>query len=103
MMKTHKLLKDRPFESLDIPAPAALKTTADHAQLTQHLISEYRLALNLYRQQHGFEARQQLLIMMVLLTSEIMPEHIRNYPKSLGDIYALVGSVLVAGADRKAG
>jgi hypothetical protein len=107
MMKTHKLLKDQPFEALDIPAPTALKTTADHAQLTQHLISEYRLALNLYRQQHGFEARQQLLIMMVLLTSEIMPaqhpEHIRNYPKSLGDIYALVGSVLVAGADRKAG
>ena len=45
--------------------------------------------------------------MMVLLTSEIMPakhpEYIRNYPKSLSDIYALVGSVLVAGADRKAG
>ena len=107
MMKTHELLKDGPFEALDIPAPAALKTTGDHAQLMQHLISEYRLALNLYRQQHGFEARQQLLIMMVQLTSEIMPaqypEYIRNYPESLSNIYALVGSVLIAGADRKAG
>ncbi len=107
MMKTHELLKDRPFEALDIPAPAKLKTTEDYAALTQHLISQYRLSLNLYRRQHGFEARQQLLTMMILLTSEIMPvqhpELIRNYPESLGDIYALVGSMLIAGADRKAG
>ena len=54
MMKTHELLKDRPFEALDIPAPAKLKTTEDYAAFTQHLISEYRLALNLYRRQHGF-------------------------------------------------
>ena len=106
-MKQFELLKDAPFEALDIPAPEKLETTEDFAALTQHLISVYRPALNLYHRQHGLEERTELLTMLVLVLTGIMPEqhpeYIRNYPGSLNEIYALAGGLLVAGADRKAG
>ena len=106
-MKRYDLLRDAPFPALDIPAPAELKTAADYAELLQHLVSVYRTALNVAYRRHGCDARRHLLTMMVLLTSEVMPlqypDYVSNYPASLDGIYALVGGMLVPGADRKAG
>lgn len=107
----HSLTKDAPFEPLKIPEPQKLETTEDYAQLMQHMVSTFRLALNIYYKQHGYEARLQLLTTMVLLLSSIIPENnpelITNYPDSMDDIYALVGSFLVmaGGSDfeKKAG
>ncbi len=104
-MKHYDLLKDGLFPVLDIPAPDRLESTEDYAQLLQHLISVYRLSLNLTYRQHGLDARTQLLTMMVLLTSGIMPvqrpEYVRDYPESLDDIYAMVGGFLAK--DERAG
>lgn len=108
-MKKYDLLKDEPFEAAEVPAPVELKSAEDYAQLTQHLVSVYRLQLNLVYRQHGYEARQQLLTMMVLLLSGIMPvqypDYIRYYPESLKEICALVGNFLVADSrlEKKAG
>ena len=107
----HSITKDEPFEALQILAPQKLETTEDYAQLMQHMVSAFRLSLNIYYKKHGYEARQQLLIMMVLLLSSIMPENnpelITGYPDSMDDIYALVGSfLLMAGGsdfEKKAG
>lgn len=46
-MKKYDLLKDEPFEAAEVPAPVELKSAEDYAQLTQHLVSVYRLQLNL--------------------------------------------------------
>ena len=106
-MKRYDILKDAPFEELEIPAPAKLETTEDYAELMQHLIAVYRPVLNTAWHSHGNDARRHLLTMMVLLTSDIMPvqypDYVRNYPRSLDSIYALVGGMLVPGAERKAG
>ena len=102
MTKRYDLLRDAPFEDLAVPAPAKLETTEDYAELTQHLVSVFRLALNLCYRQQGYAARLQLLTMLVLLTSGIMPvsfpRYVKNYPASLSDIYALAGNYLVTGS-----
>ena len=106
-MKRYDILKDAPFEELDIPAPEKLETTEDYAELMQHLIAVYRTVLNAAYRRNGFDARRHLLTMMVLLTSDIMPtsypDYVKDYPRSLDSIYSLVGGMLVPGAERKAG
>lgn len=106
-MKHYDILKDELFEELEIPAPEKLESTEDYAELVQHLISVYRTVLNAAYRRNGFDARRHLLTMMVLLTSDIMPtsypDYVRNYPRSLDSIYALVGGMLLPGAERKAG
>ena len=104
-MKYYDLLKDAPFEKLDIPAPEKLETTEDYSLLTQHMVSEFYPALNLCYARHGYAARQQMLAMMVLFLSEIMPvrfpQHIRNYPASLNDIYTFLGGLIIAPDDMR--
>lgn len=106
-MKTHDLLKDGLFEDLTVPAPESLDTTEDYAKLTQHLVSEFRTTLNNYYRVHGYEARLQLLTMLVLYVSELLPNSypdcVKNYPRSLNDIYALTGNLLIMNSDRMAG
>ena len=106
-MKHFDLLRDAPVPALDIPAPEKLETTEDYAELTQHMVAVYRTALNLIYRQQGPEARTQMLTMMVLLLSAVMPaqhpEYVAGYPASLNDIYTLVGSMLSPETERKAG
>ena len=105
-MRYHSLTNDAPFEALDIPCPGKLETTEDYAQLMQHMGSRFRLALNIGYRRYGYETRTELLAMMVLLLSSIMPEqhpeYITNYPDSLEDIYTLVGGFLTMTAGREA-
>ncbi len=102
-MKYYDEIKDAPFENLDIPAPEKLETTEDYSLLMQHMVSEFYLALNLYYAKHGYAARQQMLAMMVLFLSEIMPvrfpQYIRNYPANLNDIYAFLGGLILTSDD----
>ena len=108
-MKRYDLLKDGLFEILNVPAPAKLETTEDYSELTQHLVSVFRPALNLCYRQHGYEARLQQLTMLVLLVSGILPASfpriVRDYPASLGDICAMAGNCFVTGSleEEKAG
>ena len=110
-MKYHSLTKDVPFETLDIPYPVRLETAEDYAQLMQHMVSTFRPALNICYRQYGYEVRLEILMTMVQLLSDIMPERnpdfIANYPDSIEDIYALLGNFLVMSAggefERRAG
>ena len=72
-MKYYNLINDEPFGKLDIPAPEKLESTEDYSQLMQHMVSVFTPAINLYYAQHGYQARQQLMAMMVLFLTEIMP------------------------------
>ena len=98
-MNCYQLTKDAAFDNLNIPAPAKLESTADYAQLMQHMVSVFHPTLNLYYAQHGYEARQQMLSMMVLFLSELLPVRfpslVRNYPASLDRVYAMIGELLV--------
>jgi len=101
-MKTNNLTKDAPFEAIDAPWPQKLETIEDYAQLTQHMVSTFRLALNIYYRKYGYEARLELLTMMVLLLSSIPEEHpelLQHYPDSMDDIYTLVGGLFIMAAD----
>ncbi len=101
-MKTNNLTKDAPFEAVEVPWPQKLETTEDYAQLFQYMVSTFRLALNIYYRKYGYEARLELLTMMVLLLSSIPEEHpdlLRHYPDSMDDIYTLVGGLFIMAAD----
>ena len=102
-MKYYDLIKDAPFEKLDIPAPERLETTEDYSLLTQHMVSEFYPALNLYYAKHGYAARQQMLAMMLLFLSELMPnqfpKYITKYPASLNDMYAFLGRLIISPDD----
>ena len=102
-MNYYNLIKDEAFGKLDIPAPEKLETTADFSQLTQHMVSVFTTALNLYYAQHGYEARQQLLAMIVLFLTEILPikypSLVKNYPASIDKIYPLVGELITTEED----
>ena len=106
-MEMFDLLMDGPFPALDIPAPERLETTDDKAALMQHLVSVYRVMLNLMYQRQGQDARQHTLTMIVLFLSEIMPdcypECVSNYPESLDEIYRLVGGMIAPETEREAG
>ena len=98
----HSLTKDALVEAIDVPWPEKLETTEDYAQLTQHMVSTFRLALNIYYRKYGYEARLELLTMMVSLLGSIPeenPELLRHYPDNMDDIYTLVGSLFIMAAD----
>ena len=66
------------------------------------MVSTFRLALNIYYRKYGYEARLELLTMMVLLLSSIPEEHpdlLRHYPDSMDDVYTLVGGLFIMAAD----
>ncbi len=97
-MQYHHLTDDAPFGNLEISRPEKLESGADYSQLVQHMVSCFRLELNECYRKQGYEARQNILSLLVLFLHGIMPlrypEYVADYPDSLDSIYATVSGIL---------
>ena len=90
---------DAPFDERNIPYPESLETNEDFSQLFQYMISDFRLAINVYRNNNGYVDRQRLLSTIMVMLKDYMPiihpEYIEHYPTSLEKIKEMIGQIII--------
>lgn len=90
---------DAPFDERNIPYPESLETDDDFTRLFQYMISDFRLAINVYRHNYGYGDRQRLLLTILSMLKDYIPimhpEYIENYPASLETIKEMIGQSIL--------
>ncbi len=95
----YDLTNPAPIKKLNIQPPEALETDADYTRLFHYMVSYFHASINMYSKKYGYGDRQRLLVTMLNAIKELIPEKcpelIQDYPKSLPEIEAFIGQLIL--------